>query len=401
MFSSTDRYLAKLIAIPLFSTLFLSALLQLLDKMRRLFSFIEEEGGPINVVWQMLANLIPEYLGLGIPIGLALGVLLAFRKLALSSELDVLLATGQGYNRLMRVPFLFAIGLTIASFFMVGYIQPHTRYAYEGLRYDLRTGAFGAAIKIGEFTHFGKNVTLRIESSQNNGQDLSGIFVQTTRPNGQSVEVTAERGRFLGTDDKDVIILRLSHGVLVHNEPGFKAPRILSFDSHDLPFDLPPTERFRDRGSTKNEKTLPELWEKGHDLNTPLADRRVMLANLGFRIAEIAVMFLMPLLGVALAVPPKRSSSGIGMYLSVIMIVMFYKLNEAAETMSAHGSVPAIIGISVPFVLFAVLVIRMYIVLAYHPGGQPIAAVERLSTKIFKPIRALFDMATRRTTGAA
>ena len=77
---------------PLFGTLVLSAMLLVLEKMLRLFDFVATEGGPVSVVWRMLANLIPEYLSLGIPIGLTLGILLAFRRLALSSELDVMRA---------------------------------------------------------------------------------------------------------------------------------------------------------------------------------------------------------------------------------------------------------------------------------------------------------------------
>ncbi len=82
---SIDRYMARLIAVPLISMLFITAMLLVLDRMRRLFEFVADEGGPVSVVWRMLANLLPEYLGLGIPIGLLLGVLLAFRRLATSS----------------------------------------------------------------------------------------------------------------------------------------------------------------------------------------------------------------------------------------------------------------------------------------------------------------------------
>ena len=91
---SIDRYMARLIALPLLSTLVIAAMLLVLDRMLRLFDFVATEGGPINVVWQMLANLLPEYFGLGIPIGLMLGCLLAFRRLATSSELDILRAVG-------------------------------------------------------------------------------------------------------------------------------------------------------------------------------------------------------------------------------------------------------------------------------------------------------------------
>ena len=75
--------------LPLLATLAIAASLLLLDKMLTLFDFVAAEGGPVSVVWRMLANLMPEYLSLGIPIGLLLGILLAFRKLATSSELDI------------------------------------------------------------------------------------------------------------------------------------------------------------------------------------------------------------------------------------------------------------------------------------------------------------------------
>src|SRR6185436_2723414 len=121
--SLIDRYLARTIAVPLLGTLILAAMLLVLDRMLRLFDFVVTAGGPVSVVWRMLANLIPEYLGLAIPVGLTLGVLLAFRKLALSSELDSLRAVGLGYGRLLVVPYLYALGLLAANFAIVSYVQ--------------------------------------------------------------------------------------------------------------------------------------------------------------------------------------------------------------------------------------------------------------------------------------
>ena len=160
MLSSTDRYIARLIALPLFSTLVIAAMLLVLDKMLRLFDFVAAEGGPVSVVWRMLANLLPEYLSLGIPIGLMLGILLAFRRLAMSSELDVLRGVGLGYGRLLRVPYIYAIALALVNLAIVGFVQPYARYAYEGLRFELRSGALGASIKVGEFTNMGKRIRL-------------------------------------------------------------------------------------------------------------------------------------------------------------------------------------------------------------------------------------------------
>ena len=164
--SLIDRYLARSIAVPLLGTLILAAMLLVLDKMLRLFDFVVTAGGPVSVVWRMLANLLPEYFSLGIPIGLMLGILLAFRKLALSSELDALRGIGIGFGRLLRVPYAYTAVLMLLNLAIVGYIEPYARYRYEGLRFDLRSGALGASIKVGEFNRLGRRLTLRIDGSE-------------------------------------------------------------------------------------------------------------------------------------------------------------------------------------------------------------------------------------------
>ena len=396
LLTSTDRYLARLIALPLFSTLVIAAMLLVLEKMLRLFDFVAAEGGPVSVVWRMLANLIPEYLSLGIPIGLLLGILLAFRQLALSSELDVFRAVGQGYGRLLRVPYLFAVALMLVNLALVGFIQPLSRYYYEELRFELRSGALGASIKVGEFTSLGNRMTLRIEESRDNGTKLSGMFVRAENRKGQTVSVTAKNGQFLATDDPDTIILRLTDGVLVHDSPTYQKPRILSFSNHDLPIDLPKIESFRSRGGKNLEYTIPELVRVGLDAKRPLTERNETRSNFHFRMVEVVMMLLMPLLAVALAVPPKRSTSALGVFLSIVMIVTYHKVNEYGEDIGALGLVDPIIALWLPFCLFAALIIWMYHVAAHVPGGQPIGALEKAFSKFGGVFKGLLSFNRKR-----
>ncbi|WP_028965118.1 LPS export ABC transporter permease LptF [Sphingomonas phyllosphaerae] len=379
--TSIDRYMARLIALPLFSTLLISAMLLILDRIRRLFDFVATQGGPVSVVWKMLANLLPEYLGLGIPIGLMLGVLLAFRRIATSSELDVMRAVGMSYGRLLRVPYYYAIVLAALNIAIVGYVQPQARYAYEQLRFELRTGALGASIKVGEFTHLGDRMTLRIERSQDRGRQLSGIFVHARSPKGDWVGVTAATGQFLATDDPNVIIFRLTNGTMIHNRPDFTTPRTLTFTSHDLPINLPRFESFRTRGGKNLEYTLPELAKLGHASTRSVEQRDGSRAEFHFRLVEVASMFLLPLLAVALGVPPKRSTSALGVFLSIVMVVTYHKINQYAASLGERGAVDPAIALWVPFVIFAVLILWMYHTIANVPGGQPIGALERFFGK--------------------
>lgn len=384
MLTAIDRYMARLVAVPMFSTLLISALLLVLDRMRRLFDFVATEGGPMSAVWRMLANLLPEYLGLGIPIGLMLGVLLAFRKIALSSELDVMRALGLGYGRLLRVPYLFAAVLAVVNLGIVGYLQPYSRFDYERLYFQLRTGALGASIKVGEFNSLGAGMTIRIESSAEEGRRLSGIFARMAGKNGQSIAVTASRGQFLATDDPDTIILRLSDGVLIQNAPEYRTPRVLSFTSHDLPIDLPKIDSFRNRGEGDQELTLPELAAAATRPGATPTQRNVAWANFHYRVVEVAMMFLLPLAAVAFAIPPKRSTSALGVFLSIVMIVTYHKINQYGQSLGSLGLVDPLLALWGPFVVVAGLIGWLYYQTAYVAGGQPIGALERQFAKLVR-----------------
>jgi lipopolysaccharide export system permease protein len=387
--SLIDRYLARTIAVPLLGTLILAAMLLVLDKMLRLFDFVVTAGGPVSVVWKMLANLLPEYFSLGIPIGLMLGILLAFRKLALSSELDALRGIGIGFGRMLRVPYAYAVAAMLLNLAIVGYIEPYSRYRYEGLRFDLSSGALGASIRVGEFNRLGRRLTLRIDSSEAKGTRMRGIFVQVDDRSGTSVAATAEAGRFLSTDDPDTILFRLRQGRLIQQSPKFPTPRTLSFDSYDLPINLPAVDRFRSRGHEHEELTLNELFREAYGGGAVGKERLAAEANLHFRLVEVVMMLMLPLLAVALAVPPKRSSSALGIFVGIVIVVAYHKVNQYAEQAGAQGRIEPMVALWVPLVLLSALIGWMYHVLAHKPGGQPIGALERAFAKVARTVRSL------------
>ena len=391
-FPSIDRYIFRLVVFPMLGVFALAASLLLLDKMLRLFDFVAVEGGPIGVVFKMLGALIPEYASLAIPLGLLLGILLAFRKLATSSELDVMRAVGLGYNRLLRVPYMITFVLMAVNIALVFFIQPLSRYYYEQMEYELRSGALGASIKVGEFTTLADRMALRIEESEDDGRRLVGIFARVANTKGQVLSISAREGAFLATsDDPDTIILRLTDGTIVQDTSGENTtPRVLSFTRHDLPIDLPTIEEFRARGDAEREYILPELLRIGWSDDQPEAKRDASQASFNFRAVEVVMMLMMPLLAVALAIPPKRSTSALGVFVSIIMVVSYHKVNQYGEDVAALGRVDPILALWGPFVIFAGLILWMYYRVAYVPGGQAIGALETAFDKLFKRLRKLF-----------
>ncbi len=70
------------------------------------------------------------------------------------------------------------------------------------------------------------------------------------------------------------------------------------------------------------------------------------------------------------------------MFLSIVMIVTYLKINEYAEAIGALGRINPILALWVPFFVFAGLVLWMYHTIAFVPGGQPIGALERVFAKV-------------------
>ena len=194
---------------------------------------------------------IPEYLGLGIPIGLMLGVLLAFRKLALSSELDSLRGVGLGYGRLLRVPYIYAIVLMAAN------------VCHRRLRPALRPiclsgaalrAALGRARRLdqGRRVHQSRPADDACGSSaaRISGTDLHGVFLRAERRDGRTVAVTAD-ARHLPRHRRS----QHDHLPADQRPAGPRCARLSgrracsASPAHDLPIDLPAIEEFRGRGN--------------------------------------------------------------------------------------------------------------------------------------------------------
>ena len=395
-FTAIDRYILRLTLLPMAGVFVIAAMLLMLDKMLKLFDFVASMGGPVHIVFRMLANMMPEYASLAIPLGLLLGTLLAFRKLATSSELDVMRGVGLSYTRLLRVPYMLAVLLAVLNFGIVGYLQPLSRYYYEQLNHQLATGALGASIKVGEFTTLADRMALRVEESREDGRQLVGIFARVADTKGQVLAISAREGRFLALkSNPDTIVLRLVDGQIIQNAPD-ESPRVLSFSQHDLPIDLPALEGFRKRGGKEREYFLPELLRIGWNSDSSTAERNSSRASFNYRMVEVVMMLMMPLLAVALAVPPKRSSSSLGVFVSIVMVVAYHKVNEYGQSVATLGRVDPVLALWGPFALFAALIGWMYWKIAYVPGGQPIGALESFAAGLAKWLKRFF----RRHPGA-
>ncbi len=169
-----------------------------------------------------------------------------------------------------------------------------------------------------------------------------------------------------------------------------QTPRVLSFSQHDMPIDLPALERFRARGGDEREYILPELLEIGWSAESTQEKQQASKAVFNYRMVEVVMMLLLPLLGVALAIPPKRSTSALGVFLSIVIVVAYHKINQWGSETAELGRLDPYLALWGPFAVLAVAIMWMYYQVAYVPGGQAIGFLEKGVAKVKRSLKKLF-----------
>ena len=82
-----DLYIFRQILRPLAGALLVALLVLLIERMLRLLDFVLGSNGPVEVVFEILAYLVPHYMALALPISLYLGILLGFNRLSRDGEI--------------------------------------------------------------------------------------------------------------------------------------------------------------------------------------------------------------------------------------------------------------------------------------------------------------------------
>lgn len=394
MIKRVDSYVLKLMAAPLGLVLAVAAMLLLLERMLRLFDLVVNQGGPFSIVWRMLMNLVPHYMGLALPIAFFIGILIAFRGLSTSSELDALQSSGVGLARLAVPIGCVAAILFVLNLLLVGYLQPYGRYAYRSLRFDLSSGALGASVKEGEYTKISDQLTLKVGNISDGGDTLSNILVYSDDGEGNLATLTAEEGSFRVVGQTRDVILALKNGIQLTKRAGSESRSILRFDSHDLLVELDEIVQFRDRGDSERELTLPELWRaaSGGIASTDTGEavsERVIKAELNGRLARSLSVLILPLIAIPLAVVRRRNDGSFGTAFGILLLLLYHKGLEFGEAMASEALLPIWIGVWAPFVLFLGLGTYMFHFAAFKVDAGPLPWLAEKWDQVEEIVRSL------------
>ncbi|MGI9372337.1 MAG: LptF/LptG family permease [Hyphomicrobiales bacterium] len=360
-------YVLQQIFKPLGGAMIIGLLVLLADRLVRLLDVTLGKKNSLMVVFEMLAYLVPHYMGLAMPAALFLGLLFGFSSLSKNSEIDAFMSTGIGLHQLVRPVFIMAIIFALAAIAIFGWVQPYGRYAYRAIFHAVKSVQIFYLAEEGVFMQAG-NRTFVLENLNRDTNEFERIFLYQDKGASGSLVITSRDGSLveLEGDHRPVLRLLTGHRLRVEQPITFGADAPLpkavvgDFVKVDTPLGKEEEDIFRKRGNEEKELTFVELFQKR---NKPPPGRRTrnLDAELHKRLVAIATILILPFLAVPFALGRRRGQRAYRFAVAVIILVAFNEIVEQGKIAVHVGKSGPFLAMWVPFILLAIFALwRFY-----------------------------------------
>jgi lipopolysaccharide export system permease protein len=306
---------------------------------------------PQGVVLELIGLGALQNLSILIPVGLLLGVVLAFGRLYHDSEMAAALACGVGPAKIYVPVALLALLVATGLAWLTLSLAPDATARALNLRSAaVKAGRF-APIAPGKFRAFGGAAVVYAETVNADGT-LGNVFVEHNR--GPRVEVAlAERARHAVTADGMTHTITLYDGERFEGVPGSPQFRIVRFAEHVVPIQVPVAGDI-----VRNLEAQPTAAL----LESDDPDKR---AELHWRIALPCMCLVLTLLAVPLSRLKPRQGRYARVWLAIVVYFVYSNLVSAGKVWLARGATPELLGLWWPHVV----VIIVALVLGFAPRG--------------------------------
>lgn len=396
MLTILDRYILRQIAVPLMASLVIGLLMLLAERLIHIMEITLGKKSSFGVVFELMAYLMPHYLGIAVPASLSLGLIFAFNKLSKSSEIDAMLATGTGLHRLVRPVILLSIGFCLASIVIFGWLQPLTRYASRSVMNDVASiDAFYLAEE-GVFMQSGTR-TFILDKLDRQNNSFKKIFIFDNKKSGGVETLTATDGALVAVPGHARPILhlvdghRLSHDTWPTNTTATTAGTA-EFAVSDTPLGGVAKKLFRPRGDDEREMTITEIYAR---MDTPPAGSTVsaMRAEFHRRMVNILSMLVLPFIAIPFAVGRARSPSAYRIAAALILLVVFHEIVEQGAVVAKAGKLSPWLTTWSPLALLTMFAFWNFYRAAFHIRGE---GFDTMLTPVHEAIASFFKRVFRR-----
>lgn len=351
-----DRYILKqviemfLMGVFVFTTIIFAS-----DTFITLIKQIAKFGIPFKVAFILILLNLPSVIVMTIPMGVLLATVMTLNKLSLSSEITVMRACGIGLNRIAKPIFIFAVIMSLSSFFINESVVPVMMSQSKTLalwalgqknipdgkeNFVFKELTDDGILKRLFYVGFCQKKTLYNVTVLDNSKECTIQVLQAregkTSPDGWKFEKGAA---YTITDNGQVLNTTL-------------------FDKSTVKFGLDLSDEMNKNVAKEYNFTGLLKFLSKSDI-TP-EDRQVYTIELFDKIALPLTTIVFVLVGVPLAITPPRVRYNRGFLFSILIIFAYYVIRALSISFGEAGSIAPFLAACLPNIILTVMGTWLY-----------------------------------------
>lgn len=353
---------------------------------------------PLSLLGQIGAALLPSVFVFTIPTAVLAGIIIGYARLGSDSEIVAMRAAGIGTWPMLWPVLIFGVLGTVAATFV------HMREAPRAAR-DLRRAAIMAALRKLDSPVEPRTFTTEIPGLViyvRDGIKASGswgrVFIYTQEQSGATRVVTARNGRIDSSADKSELVLNDAVSTKLPAATNTSEASYVVERSEQLRIAINTGRSALLERLAKDEVGADELeWTelKAQAYSGSPAQQNEAQRTLHRRLALSLSPLLFSLLGGAIGIRVRRGGRGVGILLSITVLVVYYLVSLFGESLARIGTVrPAVGGwaASVMVIGLVVSLLSFHRLPSFNSGLPKLKKRERPSPASSNPSQHAIDL---------
>ncbi len=349
------RYVTREMAVPFGLGLVVFTFILFMQQVLKLAEMILNKGVPVGTVAQLVAYVLPSFLGLTVPMATLLAILVAFGRLSGDSEITAMKGCGISLYQIYPPVLVLALLAYVASAWLSLYAVPWGKQGFRRIVFEIANSRAEAGIKERVFNTDFDGLTLYVDRADVRGGRLTGIFIADRREiadrssSGTPAIIVAAEGRIVSDPVAKVVTLHLVNGAVHRPDRNPETYHRAQFQTYDLRLDVGGALASFQRSALKfSDLTLEEMQAELEAIGRGDATRNRKLVAYHEKFSMPFASIVFALLGVPLGLQSRRSGRTTGYPLAILVFLVYYVLLSIGETLGSRALLPPALAVWLP-----------------------------------------------------
>lgn len=330
-----SRYISREVVVPFTIGLLVFTFILIVPYVIQVAEQLIAKGVPWPTVVRIMVTLLPQALGLTIPMALLIGLLVAFGRLSGDREFVAMQACGVSLLQLLRPVAVLAIAGWAATSWVLIWAVPSANQSYREITYDIIVSRAEGEVRPRVFFEDFPNLVLYVNEIPPDGSGWRDVFLADTRDPAAPVIFVAERGRVVIDRARRTVDMVLEHGARHTAKPNVPADyEVLRFDRLVLSVD--PENVFPRTGPAKGERemTIPELRALASEMASHGESPHSPLMEIHKKFSIPIACLVFGVIGLGLGVTNRRDGKLASFVLGIGVIFTYYVVMWTGQSMA-------------------------------------------------------------------